>query len=235
MARSRDVLKRGLGSSGRQEGRKAGGKAGRHQVDRRSSYGASMQPGELSTNYIVRAAQDFFYTPNTSDVVRVSAALHRRLLHFTGVPPHFAACLLSQCALPRRTIRLHLPGSALSNASRLPALQDQLVARMMRLNPGRSMDASRVLSFSTPEEANAWLRVSGNTERVLGGVHFSPRQPGVWLLTGGGRAGPAAALALQWNGQEQGRHLGKNAGRQPLVPICCPIVCCSTPWRCRRV
>ncbi|KAI7842323.1 hypothetical protein COHA_003963 [Chlorella ohadii] len=88
------------------------------------SYGASMQPGELSTNYIVRAAQDFFYTPNTSDVVR-----------------------------------------------------DQLVARMMRLNPGRSMDASRVLSFSTPEEANAWLRVSGNTERVLGGVHFSPRQP----------------------------------------------------------
>jgi hypothetical protein len=57
-------------------------------------------------------------------------------------------------------------------------VRDELVQRMMQLNPGRSIDATRVLNFSNPDAANAWMRESANTERVLGGVHFSERGPG---------------------------------------------------------
>lgn len=70
---------------------------------------------------------------------------------------------------------------------------------MQSLNPGRPIAADRVLSFADPDATNAWLRQNNQTERVLGGVHFSPR--GACRLA----KGAAPAAAGHWGRAQKGR------------------------------
>ncbi len=59
----------------------------------------------------------------------------------------------------------------------LPPLQG-VIQFMQANNPGRPISDDRVLGFSSPDDVNAWLM--DNPERVLGGVHFSFNEAGVW-------------------------------------------------------
>lgn len=53
-------------------------------------------------------------------------------------------------------------------------LHEQAVAGFMAdNNSGRPISPDRVLSFSSPDAANDWLRLPGSAERVAGGVHFT--------------------------------------------------------------